>query len=99
MLEKIKLLLGILDEDTSKDDLIELLISNAKDYAVSFCGYEEYSSKFDTIIIRMVVEDYNRLGSEGISSKSFNGISESYIEGYSTEITNSLKRYKKIILL
>ena len=44
MLEKIKLLLGISDEDNSKDDLLELLISNAKDYAVSFCGYGEYNS-------------------------------------------------------
>lgn len=99
MLEKIKLLLGISDEDTTKDELINLLISNAKDYAVSFCGYGEYNSQFDVIVMKMVVEDYNRLGSEGISSKSFNGISESYTEDYSAGILNSLRRYKKIILL
>ena len=99
MLEKIKLLLGISDEDNSKDDLLELLISNAKDYAVSFCGYDEYNSQFDIIVMKMVVEDYNRLGSEGISSKSFNGISESYVEDYSAGILNSLRRWKKVILL
>lgn len=99
MLEKIKLLLGISEEDTSKDDILELLISNAKAYTVSFCGYSEYNSQFDVIVMKMVVEDYNRLGSEGMSSQSFNGISESYNDDYSTGILNYLKKFKKVILL
>lgn len=99
MLEKIKILLGIADEDASKDELLNLLISNAKAFAISFCGYDEYTSKLDAVVMKMVLEDYNRMGAEGISSRSFSGVSESYSDDYSTGIYTLLKRFKKVILL
>lgn len=99
MLEKLKLLLGIAESDDSKDELLELLISNAKTFAISFCGYDEYTNKLDTVVLKMVLEDYNRLGSEGIASRSFSGISENYSDDYSVGIYTLLKRFKKVILL
>jgi hypothetical protein len=94
MLEKILLLIG--DAATGQDDLIELLIKQAKDFVIMYCGLSEYDSKFDSIVMKMVVEDWNRRGSEGLASRSFSGISESYNEEpYSSVIMTSLKKLNK----
>lgn len=90
MLETIKLMLGI--SDTSKDALLNCLIDNAKAFAVSYCGLAEYSIALDNAVIKMILEDFNKLGSEGISGKSFSGLSENYNEDYSPAIYSILKR-------
>jgi hypothetical protein len=77
MLDKIKLLIGPAAND---DELIELLISQAKSFLLLFCGLDSYDSKYDSLIIRMVIEDFNKRGSEGINSRSFSGVSENYNE-------------------
>lgn len=100
MLENIILLIG--DAAVGQDDLLTLLIKNAKSYAVQYCGLDSYSSSLDSIIMKMVCEDFNKRGSEGLGSKSFSGISESYVDGYSQGILNQLDMYSKnsgIILL
>ena len=74
MLEKIKILLGLADEDESRDDLISTLIGLCKDEATDFCNLEEYNSKLDSAVIGMVIERYNKIGTEGVSSVSTNGI-------------------------
>ena len=84
MLEKIKILLGIAEEDESKDDLINLLISLCKNEAVDFCNLPEYDSKLDSAVISMVIERYNARGTEGLSSVSGSGVNEHYKDGYSS---------------
>jgi len=85
MLEKIKMLLGIAEEDEGKDDLINLLISLCKDEAVDFCNLPEYDSKLDSAVISMVIERYNARGTEGLSSVSGSGVNEHYKDGYSSK--------------
>lgn len=93
MLEILKAMLGI--SDTSKDTLLGYLIDNAEAFAVSYCGLSEYTTALDSVVIKMVLEDYNKLGSEGINSKSFSGLSESYTEDYSAAIYTILKRNRR----
>ena len=93
MLDKIKTLLG----NSYDQDLVELLISQAQDFLLLFCNLSDYDSKYDALIIRMVIEDFNRMGSEGITSKSFNGVSESYsTDPYSSLVMSQLRSYKRI---
>ena len=94
MLDKLMILLGISAND-DKEELLELLIKNAKAFATFYCNLPEYSSDMDFIIIKMVVEDYNKLGSEGLNSRSFSGVSESYIDGYSEAVLSQLKMFSK----
>ncbi len=96
MLEKIKMLLGIAEEDESKDDLINLLISLCKDEAVDFCNLPEYDSKLDSAVISMVIERYNARGTEGLSSVSGSGVNEHYKDGYSSNIISALIKNRKI---
>ena len=96
MLEKIKMLLGIAEEDESKDDLINLLISLCKNEAVDFCNLPEYDSKLDSAVISMVIERYNARGTEGLTSVSGSGVNEHYKDGYSSNIISALVKNRKI---
>ena len=96
MLEKIKMLLGIAEEDEGKDDLITLLISLCKDEAVDFCNLPEYDSKLDSAVISMVIERYNARGTEGLTSVSGSGVNEHYKDGYSSNIISALIKNRKI---
>lgn len=94
MLDKIKILLGITDD--SKDELLSILIGITKDEAIDFCNLEDYISKLDSAVIQMVIEKYNKLGTEGLTSVSTNGINENYIEGYSESVLSKLRKNRKV---
>ena len=47
----------------------------------------------------MVIERYNKIGTEGASSVSTNGINESYIEDYSRPIKEKLIKNRKVRLV
>ena len=96
MLEKIKMLLGIAEEDEGKDDLINLLISLCKDEAVDFCNLPEYDSKLDSAVISMVIERYNARGTEGLTSVSGSGVNEHYKDGYSSNSISALIKNRNI---
>lgn len=94
MLDKIKLLLGIVDD--SKDELIQTIIGICKDEAIDFCNLDEYSTKLNSAVIEMVIERYNKIGTEGVYSNTSSGIREEYNSDYSTPIINKLKKNRKV---
>lgn len=93
MLEEIKLLLGI--TDNAQDTLINLLINQCVYDAQTITGETKYYY-MRPVIVRMVIERYNKIGTEGVGSLNTNGITENYINGYSAEIMALLNRYKRI---
>jgi hypothetical protein len=94
MLDKIKLLLDIATDE--KDELILLLIALCKDEATEFCNLEEYSNKLDSAVIEMVIEKYNRRGSEGLSASTSSGVKEDYISSYSDAVLRKLRKNRKV---
>ena len=96
MLNKIKLLLGI--TATDKDELLNLLIELCKEEAITFCHLDYYDNKLDTVVINMVIEKFNRIGNEGINTVNYSGVSESFIDDYSTPIVRQLKRHRRLII-
>ena len=97
MLEKIKLLLNA--NDDSLDELILILISLCKEEAYVYCNLPEYDSKLDFIVIQMVIERYNRIGSEGATSQSSSGVSMNYDSFYSDKVVRLLNKYRKVKML
>lgn len=98
MLSKIKLLLDIADD--SQDNLISLLVDMAKEEATLFCHLPEYKESLDTIVMKMVIQNYNKIGNEGLNSSSFGGVmTENYLTNYSEDILTALKRHRKIVSL
>lgn len=96
MLENIKILLGI--TDNSKDALLNLLINQCTDEALDYTHRDD-ACDLESVIEQMVVYKYNRLGTEGLSSESYSGISYSYEKDYPVPIQRMLKRYRKIVTL
>ena len=96
MLDKIKMLLGIAEDDDSKDDLLDVYINLCKDDAINFCNLSDYDSKLDSVVISMVIERYNARGTEGLSSVSGSGVNEHYKDGYSANIISNLIKHRKI---
>lgn len=97
LIHKVKLYLGIAD-DMSKDDLLELLIEQAKAEFMQYCNRTDVPALADNVIVDMVIVKYNLIGNEGLSSMSFSGVSESY-SNYSPQLYKALNRFRKVVLL
>lgn len=93
MLEKIKIMLG---DTTFSDDLINLLIEDTTQEVKIYCNREDIDKELESCIRQIVIIKLNRQNSEGLSSQSFSGVNESYIDGYSKDILSILNRKRKI---
>ena len=91
MLEDIKLLLGISDD--SKDSLLNLLLQQSIDYAKTYTHRQDVSVLI-SIIEQIVVYRYNRIGTEGLTSESYSGLSYHYTEDIPTELVKQLNKYR-----
>lgn len=93
MLNKIKMLLGI--TDTSKDNLLTVLIESASNEALNYTHNDDLQS-LEHCICSMVVYQYNRLGTEGVDSEDYSGVSFNYSTDYPENIIRQLKAYRKL---
>lgn len=96
MLDKLKMLLNI--SDSSKDDLLTFLIEQAVEEAMAFT-HNECVEELSTIIIKMCVYNYNRLGTEGLDSEGYSGVSFAYSADYPEPIIRALKAKRKLVTL
>lgn len=96
MLDNIKLLLGITGND--KDELLELLIAQATTEARDYTNNRDVS-KLSAAITKMVVYNYNRLGTEGLASEGYSGVSYTYAADYPDAVLRLLKQCRKIVTL
>lgn len=96
MLFKIKLLLGL--TDNAKDDLLTLLIEQATEEAIAYT-HNECVEELLTAIQRMVVYNYNRLGTEGVDNENYSGVGFSYSTDYPENIMRLLKSKRRVMVL
>ena len=96
MLEKIKLLLSLTDE---ADELLQTLISLCKTEAYTYCNLEAYDSALDYIVIQMVVERFNRVGSEGAKEQKSSGVKMTYDSFYSDKVRRFLHKHRKVKMI
>ena len=93
MLEKIKI---CLTNNTYTDDLINLFIDDTTKEVKIYCNREDIDIELESIIRKIVILKLNRINSEGLSSQSFSGVSESFIDGYPQDIIAVLNRKRKL---
>lgn len=94
MIEEIKLMLG-----EAAANYTDAQIGLA--YRLSLAEVEEYCKRDADATLELVAEQIaviklNRMGTEGLASQSFSGVSESFIDGYPAEIQGVLNRKRKI---
>ena len=96
MLDKIIILLGNSYTD-NQEDLIKVLIDICKNEAMNFCHLDYYDKSLDTVVIKMVLQQYNRRGNEGVSGLSFSGVSQNFLTDYTDDVVRELKRHRKLV--
>lgn len=69
---------------------IEVLAEMAIEEATEYCRLAEYTAKLNPAVVKMVIQNYNKRGSEGISSQGYSGVSESFVDGYTQDVYNIL---------
>lgn len=97
MIEEIKLLLGEAASNYT-DAQISLCYKMALVEVEDYCGRDADVS-MEMAAQRIAVIKLNRINTEGLASQGFSGVSESYIDGYPTDIVALLNRKRKIKVL
>ena len=99
MLNDLKILLDIAEEDVDFDKKLELIIGNAGKQVLSYlpAGTKEVPPELEYIVCELAVIRFNRLGNEGLVSFSQEGESITYgddIAPYLSAIQEWNKRQK-----
>ena len=94
MIEEIRLLLGDAADNYS-DAQISLYLKIAMSEVQSYCN-RDLDMELELIAQRIAVIKLQRINTEGLSSESFSGVSQSYIDGYPADIKAVLNRRRKI---
>lgn len=81
------------------DELLNDLVNDAIVEIKEHCNVtedEELQNGCISIVKELVIIRINKLGSEGLSSDSYSGVSQSYIEDMPKDIRRKLRRYRKL---
>lgn len=94
MIEEIRLLLG--DASTNFTDAqISLCLKMALAEVEAYCN-REIDPILELMAEKIAVIKLNRMNTEGLSSQSYSGVSENYLDGYPAEILSVLNSKRKI---
>ena len=88
--EKIKIMLEL--TDSSKDLLLEMMVEDVTEYLEDL-GIKKPK---ESLIRRLVVLRFNALGSEGLSSESYNGISQNFLDDLPKDIKREINSLKVV---
>ena len=80
MLENLKILLGISEDDTSQDAKLNLIISETTKRLKALLGGIDPPEELYYIVTGVSVARFNRIGSEGLSSHSVEGESMNFMD-------------------
>ena len=89
IISEVKALLLIVGEE--KDAGISILLDQAYSYATAYTGAQIIPS---SLLCRMVCEDYSR--APAVTKKVRAGMSEEYVNGYSTAVCTLLKSMRRL---
>ena len=78
LLNRVKILLGISENDELVNEIIEL----TKDKILNYINKAELPHELEFVLIELAIKRYNRIGSEGIASESVDGKSVSYEDDF-----------------
>lgn len=96
-LEKLKIRIGI--KDTSQDELLNMLLEDAESEILDFCNRDILLPKMEGLQRELAIIYYNRIGSEGESSRSEGGVSVSYSTDVPESIKNRLIAFRRLKLV
>lgn len=96
MLDSIKKLLGI--NDASKDEILMILVQRAINEAKNYT-HNNSIKDYENVIDDMVIWNYNKLGTEGLDSESYSGVTFNYSSDYPESILRQLRSHRKVVVI
>ena len=94
LLNRIKTLLGV----TDNDELIYEITELTKSKILNYINETELPNELEFVLVELAIQRYNRIGSEGIASESVDGKSVSYedvFENYKPYLDDYISRSGK----
>lgn len=92
-LDKLLVLLG--NPCECNEETAEVCLSMAEDAVLDYIGRSELPKGAESIVIKLAVIYYNRLGNEGESSRTEGGISQSFVTDIPEDIKRQLYNYPR----
>lgn len=93
MIEEVKILLGT-SASRYTDEQIGLVLKQSLAEIEAYCN-RELDYELEIVAQKITVIKLYRMGTEGLRSQSFTGISESFLDGYPKEILMVLAAKRK----
>ena len=93
-LEKLKMRLGI--KDTSQNTLLESILEDVEADMLAFTNRTELLPSMSSLQIKIAIIEYNKQGSEGMSSDSQGGKSQSWIDGLPQDVVAALTSFRRL---
>lgn len=97
MIENVKTLLGD-SAGNYTDAQVALAVDMAKAEAEAYCR-RELDGELEMAVVQMAVVKLNRIGTEGVASLSFSGVTENRVDGYPANVQAILNRKRKLKVL
>lgn len=91
MIERLLILLG--NPPECEIEIVETCLSMAQDAVLDYIQRDELPKAAESVVIKLAIIYYNRLGNEGESSRTEGGISQSFITDIPKDIQRQLWRW------
>ncbi len=92
-LDKLLVLLG--NPCECSEETAEVCLSMAEDAVLDYIGRDSIPKGAESIVIKLAVIYYNRLGNEGESARTEGGISQSFCTDIPDDIKRQLQNYPR----
>lgn len=92
MLETLKTLLGLTGDD-SRDDLLDSIISLVTSRLKLLLGGIDPPEEMEHIIVEVAIARFNKIGSEGLSSHSVEGESQTFVNNEFDTFTSEIQAF------
>lgn len=76
-------------------ETVEVCLSMAEDAVLDYIGRSELPTGAESIVVKLAVIYYNRLGNEGESARTEGGISQSFCTDIPDDIKRQLQNYPR----
>lgn len=86
---------NLVGKDLILEEIVGDSIQEVKDY-LNYTDEEELPNSCKSIVKDISILRYNQLGSEGVKSESYSGVSQTYIDELPPQLKTRLKRYRKL---
>lgn len=91
IIEQVKALLGI--TDNLQDDLLRVIQSLTEAHFKAYTKHNSVPKELEYIIVEVVVKRFNKIGSEGMTSQSVEGLSMSFDTDVFAEYDKAISRF------